>query len=132
MPAQKRNPVDKLVGSRVRMRRIMLDMSQTQLGEQLGISFQQVQKYEKGTNRISAGRLQDIARLMTVPVAFFFEGTASLAGDNPREYTVVDEFLSTSEGVALATAWQRIPDRKLRLAILSLTEQLAELYPAAA
>jgi transcriptional regulator with XRE-family HTH domain len=66
------NPVDKHVGSRVRMRRVMLGMSQEKLGRALGITFQQVQKYEKGTNRIGASRLQHIARVLQVPVAFFF------------------------------------------------------------
>ena len=68
------NPVDQHVGSRVRMRRMMLAMSQTNLGNALGLTFQQVQKYEKGTNRIGASRLQQISRTLQVPVAFFFEG----------------------------------------------------------
>ena len=68
------NPVDKYVGSRMRMRRIMLGMSQEKLGEALGLTFQQIQKYEKGTNRIGASRLQQISYILQVPVAFFFEG----------------------------------------------------------
>ena len=68
------NPTDKYVGSRVRMRRLMLSMSQEKLGEKLGLTFQQVQKYEKGTNRIGASRLQHIAQILKVPVSFFFEG----------------------------------------------------------
>ena len=72
------NPVDKYVGSRVRMRRIMLGMSQEKLGEALGLTFQQVQKYEKGTNRIGASRLQQISGILQVPVSFFFEGTPDL------------------------------------------------------
>lgn len=66
-------PVDKHVGARVRMRRMMLGMSQETLGDALGVTFQQVQKYEKGTNRIGASRLQDIANFLKVPVTFFFE-----------------------------------------------------------
>src|SRR6266481_1227667 len=71
------NPTDKHVGSRVRMRRKMLAMSQTKLGDALGVTFQQVQKYEKGTNRIPSSRLQQISHILQVPVVFFFEGAAS-------------------------------------------------------
>jgi transcriptional regulator with XRE-family HTH domain len=71
------NPTDKHVGSRVRMRRMMLGMSQEKLGDALGLTFQQVQKYEKGTNRIGASRLQQISHILQVPVAFFFEGAPS-------------------------------------------------------
>jgi len=70
------NPTDKYVGSRVRMRRLMLSMSQEKLGEKLGLTFQQVQKYEKGTNRIGASRLQHISQILKVPVSFFFEGVS--------------------------------------------------------
>src|SRR5213082_3848585 len=73
------NPVDKYVGSRVRMRRIMLGMSQEKLGDSLGLTFQQIQKYEKGTNRIGASRLQQISHILQVPVAFFFEGAPSMS-----------------------------------------------------
>ena len=73
------NPIDKHVGSRVRMRRMMLNMSQSGLGDALGITFQQVQKYEKGTNRISASRLQQVCHILQVPIPFFFEGAP--AGD---------------------------------------------------
>ena len=72
------NPTDKHVGSRVRMRRMMLGMSQEKLGDALGLTFQQVQKYEKGTNRIGASRLQQIAHILQVPVSFFFEGAPSV------------------------------------------------------
>jgi transcriptional regulator with XRE-family HTH domain len=74
------NPIDKHVGSRVRMRRMMLGMSQEKLGDALGLTFQQVQKYEKGTNRIGASRLQQISNILQVPVAFFFEGAPHLPG----------------------------------------------------
>src|SRR6267143_668711 len=73
------NPIDRHVGSRVRMRRMMLSMSQEKLGDALGLTFQQVQKYEKGTNRIGASRLQQISQILQVPVAFFFEGAPSLS-----------------------------------------------------
>ena len=74
------NPIDKHVGSRVRMRRMMLGMSQEKLGDALALTFQQVQKYEKGTNRIGASRLQQISQILQVPVAFFFEGAPHLSG----------------------------------------------------
>jgi transcriptional regulator with XRE-family HTH domain len=74
MPKRAPNPIDKHVGSRVRMRRLKLNMSQTDLGNALGLTFQQVQKYEKGSNRVSASRLQHISQILQVPVPFFFEG----------------------------------------------------------
>ena len=74
------NPIDKHVGSRVRMRRMMLSMSQEKLGDALGLTFQQVQKYEKGTNRIGASRLQQISHILQVPVSFFFEGAPNAPG----------------------------------------------------
>ncbi len=73
------NPIDKHVGSRVRMRRMMLSMSQEKLGDALGLTFQQVQKYEKGTNRIGASRLQQISQILQVPISFFFEGAPTVA-----------------------------------------------------
>src|SRR5436189_1899420 len=80
------NPVDKYVGSRVRMRRIMLGMSQEKLGEALGLTFQQVQKYERGTNRIGASRLFDLSRVLEVPVSFFFEEmSAEVADRSPAQ-----------------------------------------------
>ena len=98
------NPIDKHVGSRVRMRRMMLAMSQEKLGDALGLTFQQVQKYEKGTNRIGASRLQQISHILQVPVAFFFEGAPNLQGqDGPRtdapSPAYVSDFLATSEGL---------------------------------
>src|SRR3954467_10252525 len=103
MPTKPPNPVDRHVGSRVRMRRIMLGMSQEKLGEGLGITFQQVQKYEKGANRISASRLQDIARMLHVTVPFFFEGVPSAPGQS-RSTAVspsyVSDFLATPDGLA--------------------------------
>ena len=80
------NPIDKHVGSRVRMRRMMLSMSQEKLGDALGLTFQQVQKYEKGTNRIGASRLQQISNILQVPVSFFFEGAPHIAGRMPAAW----------------------------------------------
>jgi transcriptional regulator with XRE-family HTH domain len=128
------NPIDKHVGSRVRMRRMMLSMSQEKLGDALGLTFQQVQKYEKGTNRIGASRLQQISNILQVPVAFFFEGAphGQLAGtrhDHVGEApspAYVSDFLATSDGLALTKAFTRIADSKLRRRIVDLVEQIAD------
>ncbi len=124
------NPVDKYVGSRVRMRRIMLGMSQEKLGEALDLTFQQIQKYEKGTNRIGASRLQQIAAILQVPVSFLFEGGPNGAnGEQPagsfHSPAYVADFLATSEGLALTRAFTRITDPKLRRSIVELVEQIA-------
>jgi transcriptional regulator with XRE-family HTH domain len=124
------NPVDKYVGSRVRMRRIMLGMSQEKLGEALGLTFQQVQKYEKGTNRVGASRIQQISEILRVPVSFLFEGgpsgiaTADGYGEGSSP-AYVSDFLATSEGLALTRAFTRITDAKLRRSIVEVVEQIA-------
>ena len=127
------NPIDKHVGSRVRMRRMMLGMSQEKLGDALALTFQQVQKYEKGTNRIGASRLQQISQILQVPVAFFFEGAPDLPSPGGVENgahaapspTYVSDFLATSDGLALTKAFMRIEDAKLRRRIVDLVEQIA-------
>ncbi len=124
------NPVDKYVGSRVRMRRIMLGMSQEKLGEALGLTFQQIQKYEKGTNRVGASRIQQISEILQVPVSFLFEGGPSSNGgvDGVTTHaspTYVSDFLATSEGLALTRAFTKITDSKLRRSIVDLVEQIA-------
>ena len=129
MPKKAPNPIDKHVGSRVRMRRMMLSMSQEKLGDALGLTFQQVQKYEKGTNRIGASRLQQISQILQVPVAFFFEGAPNLnphldgLSEAPSPAYVAD-FLATSEGLALTRAFTRIKEAKLRRRIVDLVEQI--------
>jgi transcriptional regulator with XRE-family HTH domain len=127
------NPIDKHVGSRVRMRRMMLGMSQEKLGDALTLTFQQVQKYEKGTNRIGASRLQQISHILQVPVAFFFEGAPLLTdgailaetGESAPSPTYVSDFLATSDGLSLTKAFMRIPDAKLRRRIVDLVQQIA-------
>lgn len=128
---KKPNPVDIHVGSRVRLRRTMLGMSQEKLGESLGITFQQIQKYEKGTNRIGASRLQRISEVMTVPVSFFFEDapTSPSTGTGLQEPTGPDfvvDFLSSSEGLQLNRAFVRIADPKVRRRVIDLVRTLAE------
>ena len=124
------NPVDKYVGSRVRMRRIMLGMSQEKLGLALGLTFQQVQKYEKGTNRVGASRIQQISEILEVPVSFLFDGGPSGRpnGEGFGEAAspaYISDFLATSEGLALTRAFTRIGEPKLRRSIVELVEQIA-------
>lgn len=136
------DPIDRHVGSRVRMRRVMLGMSQEKLGEALGLTFQQVQKYEKGTNRIGASRLQQISRTLDVPPAFFFEGAPAVEprpSEETRAFGVAEEpapsyladFLSTAEGLHLNMAFARIQDPKVRKKIIDLVSALAGDDPAA-
>ncbi len=124
------NPVDRYVGSRVRMRRIMLGMSQEKLGEALGLTFQQIQKYEKGTNRVGASRIQQISEILQIPVSFLFEGGPSgiTRPDNFGEEVspaYISDFLATTEGLALTRAFTRIGDAKLRRSIVDMVEQIA-------
>jgi transcriptional regulator with XRE-family HTH domain len=124
------NPVDKYVGSRVRMRRIMLGMSQEKLGEALGLTFQQVQKYEKGTNRVGASRIKQISEILQVPVSFLFDGgptgIASPEGfGEDASPSYISDFLATSEGLALTRAFTSLTDAKLRRSIVDLVEQIA-------
>lgn len=124
------NPIDKHVGSRVRMRRMMISMSQEKLGEKLGITFQQIQKYEKGTNRIGASRLQQIATVLGVQVGFFFEGapvqdSSSKGFSDSASPAYVSDFLATSDGLALTKAFMKITDSKVRRRIVDLVEAMA-------
>jgi transcriptional regulator with XRE-family HTH domain len=125
------NPIDRHVGSRVRMQRMLAGISQEKLGEALGLTFQQIQKYEKGTNRISASRLQQIAKMLGVPVSFFFEGapageTAGGGFADAASTAYVADFLSTSEGVQLSKAFVRIKSPRVRRRVIDLVEALAE------
>jgi transcriptional regulator with XRE-family HTH domain len=119
--------VDNHVGSRVRMRRMMLSMSQESLGDAIGVTFQQVQKYEKGTNRISASRLQHISQILQVPVPFFFDGAPGGAAGMAETPSYVTEFLANSDGLALVKAFTRLRNAKLRRLIVGLVEDCAEL-----
>ena len=126
------NPTDKHVGARVRMRRMMLGMSQEKLGDALGLTFQQVQKYEKGANRIGASRLQQISHILQVPVSFFFEGAPNVSSHAPTALAeapspaYVSDFLATSDGLSLTKAFMWIKSAKLRRRIVDLVEQIAE------
>jgi transcriptional regulator with XRE-family HTH domain len=126
------NPIDIHVGSRVRLRRTMQGMSQEKLGDSLGITFQQIQKYEKGANRIGASRLQNISRVLNTPVAFFFEdapseGEGNVQGMSESSSTnYVVDFLSSSEGLQLNRAFVKIKDAKVRRKVIDLVKVLGE------
>ena len=105
------HPVDIHVGQRVRQRRWMVGMTQSQLGELVGIRFQQVQKYETGANRISASRMWDIAAAMEVPVSFFFEG---LDGQAPDTGEARGDILTDKEAIELLRAYYAIPENQRR------------------
>ncbi len=126
------NPIDKHVGSRVRMRRVLIGMSQERLGDALGLTFQQVQKYEKGINRIGASRLQQISNILGMPVEFFFEGAPSLEArtqeggfNEPSDTPYVADFLASNEGVQLNRAFLKIRDPKLRRRVVDLVTAIA-------
>jgi len=128
------NPIDIQVGNRVRIRRMLIGMSQERLGDLLGLTFQQVQKYEKGINRIGASRLFDLAQVLGVPVQFFYEEAPTSAetlplvpdgfAEKPAENTIV-EFLRSRDGLELNKAFVRISDVKARRAIVDLVRSLA-------
>ena len=125
------NPIDEHVGRRVRMRRRMLAMSQGKLGDALGLTFQQVQKYEKGTNRIGASRLQQISHILQVPVAFFFEDAPNASaprGSHGRALSIaqIDDFVSDSNGLRLIGAFMRIENANLRRKIVMLVQEIAD------
>lgn len=128
---KKPNPIDVHVGSRVRLKRTMNGYSQEKLGDLLGITFQQVQKYEKGTNRISASKLKEIADALGMSVGFLFEGLPAPgdAGSSLQEPSAPDfitDFLSTSEGIQLTRSFQKIKDPKVRKKVLDLIKTLGE------
>jgi len=130
------NPVDIHVGSRIRLRRMMISMSQEKLGERLGLTFQQVQKYEKGANRVGASRLYAISKILEVPVEFFFadmpeniaviEKNSDIDGmTEPDETAFVMDFVSSSEGLQLNTAFKKIGSQETRRKIVDLIKTLA-------
>jgi transcriptional regulator with XRE-family HTH domain len=125
-----RNPTDRHIGARVRMRRKMLAMSQSELGDALGITYQQVQKNEVGTNRISASRLQQISRILQVPTAFFFDGAPNASaphGSHKSALSIaqIDDFVSDPNGLKLIGAFMRIDNAELRRRIVMLVQEIA-------
>ncbi|MEM6666471.1 MAG: helix-turn-helix domain-containing protein [Pseudomonadota bacterium] len=126
------NPVDVHVGARVRLRRLLLSMSQEKLGEQLGLTFQQVQKYEKGVNRIGASRLHQIATILQVPVSFFFEDMPTENGAETAEFadsassTYVLDLINSSDGLQLVKAFLEIDDPAVRRRVVDLVRAISE------
>lgn len=126
------NPIDVHVGSRVRLRRMLVGMSQEKLGEMLGLTFQQIQKYEKGANRIGASRLYQIAQILGVSVQFFFddmpqehtiERSEGLSEDDPAPFVM--DFVSSAEGLQLNRSYTRIGDAQVRKRLLELVKSLS-------
>ena len=128
------NPVDVHVGARVRLRRKILKMSQEKLGEQLGVTFQQVQKYERGANRVGASRLWKLSEVLDVPVGFVYDGLSTEYGgqsDNPAllsaapgQAPIVYDFINSTDGVSLAKAVLKIKNKAVRRQILELARSL--------
>ena len=135
-PGRKPNPMDIHVGSRVRLRRMVIGMSQEKLGETMGLTFQQIQKYEKGTNRIGASRLYQLSQILDVPVQFFFEDAPSAAwavtrrmppafAESRTEAFLLD-FLNSRDGLELNRAFVKITDPKVRKRVVELVRALSE------
>lgn len=118
------NPVDAHVGSRLRLRRLTLGFSQEKLGRELGLTFQQVQKYERGANRIGASRLYAIAKILEAPVSYFFEGLDELETINPEDS--IEALLSTPEAVELNRSFARISDQATRRRLTELVRSVAD------
>lgn len=132
MPISKKlpNPTDKYVGGKVRLRRVMLGLNQTQLAVPLGVTYQQVQKYETGASRIGAGRLQQIAECLQVPISFFFDGAPSIVDKSPSKNAgnlpdYAKHFINTREGQAIAKAFSEIENTHLRDCIANLIQCVA-------
>src|SRR5246127_4670006 len=123
------NPIDEHVGRRVRMRRKMLAMSQEKLGAALGLTFQQVQKYENGTNRMGASRLQQMSHILQVPVELFFEGAPNASeppgSGSASSVAQIDDFISNSDGLRLIGAFMRIDNAAVRRRIVILVQEVA-------
>ena len=130
---KKPNPIDIHVGSRIRLRRTMLGMSQEKLGESLGITFQQIQKYERGANRISASKLYEAARLLQSPVSYFFEGLDETAQNSVDDGFAqrMTQFVATPEGLELAGLFPRLGDRRLRRRVVDLVKAMVDDEPGA-
>ncbi|MDX2263585.1 MAG: helix-turn-helix transcriptional regulator [Hyphomicrobiales bacterium] len=135
---RKPNPVDIHVGSRVRLRRLVIGMSQEKLGEKMNLTFQQIQKYEKGTNRIGASRLFQLSQILEVPMSFFFEDAPMRPSaqmqpgmaESKTEAFLMD-FLNTREGLELNRAFVKVSDPKVRRKIIDLVRSLADDVPLA-
>ena len=120
------NVIDVHVGSRIRIRRTMIGMSQERLGASLGVTFQQVQKYEKGTNRVGASRLQNMAAVLSVPISYFFDGSPGAATESDSaEADTITRLMNSKDCIALAKAFVGIEDKKIRQKVLALVRALS-------
>ncbi len=119
--------IDRHIGSRIRMRRILIGMSQEQLGQRLGITYQQVQKYEKGVNRVGSGRLHEIGGILGVPASFFFEGQGreEPSAGNSQVSSVTSVLLARKDSLQLLQAFNAITDQKARRALVNMAHALA-------
>ncbi|WP_280924896.1 MULTISPECIES: helix-turn-helix domain-containing protein [Ciceribacter] len=130
MSTKNPNPIDVHVGMQIKLRRKILSISQSALGDQLGITFQQVQKYEKGTNRVGASRLQAIAKILGVDAAFFFQSAPGAAsppqGQQKNEASELQTFLTSQDGFALNQAFFKIKDQNIRRQVVALVKAFAE------
>ncbi len=125
--AEQAHPVDLYVGARLRIRRKLMGLSQTQVAEALGITFQQIQKYERGANRISASKLYDAAKLLQAPVSYFYEGLEETDGGMDDGFAQrMTEFVSTPEGLELAGLFPRLEDRRLRRRVVDLVRAMVD------
>lgn len=127
MSSRSPNVIDKGVGQRIRMRRLMLGMSQEKLGDACGLTFQQIQKYEKGLNRVGASRIQQLSDALNVPIQFFFGpngGPAGTAGGEVPQY--LTDFIGSADGHAIMIGFQKIASPQIRQRIVSLIETLGE------
>ena len=120
------NPVDRHVGLRIRMRRKELGLSQERLAEAVGLTFQQIQKYERAANRVSASKLWDLARALKTNISYFYEGLAEMAADHGAPRESLQDFLLTPDGLELAARFPRIPTMRLRRKVLELVRALTE------
>ena len=128
MKEREPNKVDKHIGSRIRMRRIELKISQSVLGDELGVSFQQVQKYEKGVNRVGGGRLQSIAVALDCPISYFYENAPGKAGDG--DTSEMTAFMTSANGSAIAKAFESLPENSpIRRQVRDLIVTIASSQP---
>lgn len=121
--AKQIKPEDKHIGARVRMRRMQLNMSQSDLGGALGLTFQQIQKYEKGANRIGGSRMHQLSQKLQVPVQFFYDGLAP--SGSKYQPNIVHEVLTTSEGLAIVEAFGKIKDTAIKRKFVALAQAVA-------
>ncbi len=122
--------IDAHVGARIRLRRMLIGLSQERLGDALGVTFQQIQKYERGANRISASKLYEVSRVLGVPVSHFLDGLGADEGGNgkalPDAAANIMEFVRSPEGLALNRAFAAIDDQRTKRAVLDLIRSMAD------